>query len=106
MRVRYFELFKNISPPSNISRIATQDMAYRVSDCIEYLRMTIMCGGNWDIEADSPPGTPRQLKVDASGYQMGWGGTRRCVNWDALTTWQRRQLDLYQTSWPELNRKR
>ncbi|KAI1159879.1 hypothetical protein F5B18DRAFT_635005 [Nemania serpens] len=71
-----------------MSKTATHDIAYRINDSIEYLRMPIMCGGNWHIEADSPPGTPRQLKVDASGYQMGWGGTRRWVNWNALTTWQ------------------
>ncbi|EMR63363.1 hypothetical protein UCREL1_9676 [Eutypa lata UCREL1] len=102
IRIRYFELFLDTPSLSKISETAAGDTAYHVDHCIEYLRMTIMCGKSWEVEADSPPGTPYELKIDPFGHPIGWGGIRNCVNWEALTTWQKQQLDAYKGTWPEL----
>ncbi|EFY84300.1 hypothetical protein J3458_019985 [Metarhizium acridum] len=96
IRGRYFELQLHLSTLSKQSERAAQDTAYHMDHCIEYLRMTIMCGGNWVIEPNSPPGTPDELRRDPFDHPLGWGGIRQCVNWDSLMAWQKQQLDAYE----------
>lgn len=100
VRGRYFELHLDLPSLSKQSEIAAQDTAYHMDHCIEYLRMTIMCGGSWDVESGSPPGTPPELRKDPFGHPIGWGGVRNCVNWDALMSWQKQQLEAYKDTWP------
>jgi len=102
IRGRYYELYYDTPSLSKQSKTSAADTAYHVEHCIEYLRMTIMCGDGWVVEPNSPPGTPPGLKTDPFGHPIGWGGARNCVNWDALTTWQKLQLDAYVHSWKEL----
>ncbi|KAF4635224.1 hypothetical protein G7Y89_g2864 [Cudoniella acicularis] len=102
IRGRYFELYYDTPSLSKVSETAAGDTAYHVDHCIEYLRMTIMCGAGWFVESNSPPGTPHELKINPFGHPIGWGGVRNCVNWDALVAWQKQQLDAYMHSWKEL----
>ena len=72
---------------------------YHTEHCVEYLRLTIMCGESMVVETNSPPGTPEELVNDRWGNPLGWGTHRECINWDALVTWQGEQLQ----KWKELH---
>jgi len=58
--------------------------------CIEYLRLSIMCGDGLVVESNSPLGTHPSLVADRWGKPLGWGTTRNCINWDNLISWQQR----------------
>ncbi|RYP57808.1 hypothetical protein DL769_009258 [Monosporascus sp. CRB-8-3] len=100
IRGRYFELYLDLPSLSKQDEVAAEDTAYHMDHCIEYLRMSIMCGGSWDVESSSPPGTPTELRIDPFGHPIGWGGIRNCVNWDTLMTWQKGQVEAYKKTWP------
>ncbi|KAK2040048.1 hypothetical protein LZ31DRAFT_475432 [Colletotrichum somersetense] len=69
--------------------------AYHFEHCVEYLRLTIMCGDSLVVEANSPPGSPASEAVDAWGKPLGWGITKQCINWENLRQWQRYQLEAW-----------
>ncbi|UKZ73267.1 hypothetical protein TrVFT333_000910 [Trichoderma virens FT-333] len=62
IRGRYFELYLDLPSLSKQSEVAAHDTAYHMDHCIEYLRMTIMCGGSWDVESSSPLARPQNCE--------------------------------------------
>lgn len=75
-----------------------EQAAYHVEHCIEYLRVSIMCGDSLVVEAGSPPGTPGRHVADKWGKPLGWGITKQCIDWEKLSKWQTEQSEAYELS--------
>ncbi|EFX06487.1 hypothetical protein CMQ_6808 [Grosmannia clavigera kw1407] len=79
----------------NITGFTADDIdlaTVHIEHCVEYLRLSIMCGDNFTLEPGSPPGTPSSEAFDKWGNPLGWGITKNCVNWENLRYWQAVQL--------------
>ncbi|GME43823.1 hypothetical protein BKCO1_25000117 [Neofusicoccum parvum] len=58
--------------------------------CVEYLRLTVMCGEYWAVEPHVPESDGRELYT----AEFGWGLTHSCVDWKELDGWRESQLGL------------
>ncbi|CAJ2504031.1 Uu.00g114250.m01.CDS01 [Anthostomella pinea] len=52
----------------------TEEVAHHSSHCFDYLRQSIMCAGDTNLEGETEAGP-------------GWGSEHECVNYDALLNW-------------------
>ncbi|KAI1395939.1 hypothetical protein F4819DRAFT_476926 [Hypoxylon fuscum] len=89
LRTEYYRQLHNTTREQSEEEIVSDHMEH----CIEYLRLSIMCGDGLVIESNSPPGTHPSLVADRWGKALGWGITRNCINWDNLMSWQRKAYD-------------
>ncbi|KAL1632403.1 hypothetical protein SLS56_003645 [Neofusicoccum ribis] len=58
--------------------------------CVEYLRLTVMCGEYWAVEPHVPESDGEELYT----AEFGWGLTHSCVDWKELDGWRESQLGL------------
>jgi hypothetical protein len=52
----------------------TEDVAHHSSHCFDYLRQSIMCAGDTNLEGETETGP-------------GWGSKHQCANYDAILAW-------------------
>ncbi|RYP18818.1 hypothetical protein DL765_003698 [Monosporascus sp. GIB2] len=52
----------------------TDEVAHHSAHCIDYLRQSIMCAGDTNLEGETDAGP-------------GWGSEHECVDYDALLSW-------------------